>query len=141
MQGESVILRTVMGYARLETAKKMLGPDHPDVHQRAANVITRFVRNFAGMAYVFRRVLSEEYEVPLDVAVPLLRKSWYWPRNYFFNYPSVHAGTWHIPQSSWKRNVMRRYCTEEQMSRNLSRYELFCIQKKMDEEDILAMGW
>ena len=137
MQGESAILRTVMEYAHLKTAKTFLGPDHSDVFERAVKVVTRFMRNFSGMAYVFRRVLSDEY----NVAVPLLRKSWYLPRNYYFNYPSEHVGTWHQPRSGWKLELMIRYCTEEQMSRSVSRYELFCIQKEMDEEDILAVGW
>lgn len=142
MQGESVILRTVMVYAQLKTVKRFLGPKHPDVLQRAAKVVTKFLRNFSGMAHVFRRVLPEVYEVPLDTTLPLLRKTWYLPRNFVFNYPREFAGRWHSPPpSSWKRNIMRRYCTEEQLSRPLSRYELFCIQKKMYEEDILNMGW
>ena len=133
--------QSIANYCDLKVVRKIYGNNHPHVFQRAANIITKFVRNFTGMTFVFRRVLQDVYEVPLDVGVPLLRKSWYWPRNYYFNYPSEFVGTWHSPSSGWKRNVMRRYCTEEQMSRSLSRYELFFIQKEMDEEDILALGW
>lgn len=129
-----------MKYADLKTMRKALGPEHPDVLDRAGKAITKFVRNFSGLAYVFRKVLTEEYEVPVQGA-PLRRRSWYWPRNYYFNYPREFGPTWHRPYSEWKRGIMSEYCTAEQMARALSRYELFCIQKKMDEEDILNLGW
>lgn len=140
MERSTVILRTVMGYARLKTAHQALGPKHPDVLDRAAKIVARFVRNFWGMAYIFRRVLTEDYEVPVEGA-PLRRRSWFWPRNYYFNYPREFGRTWHRPYSDWKRRIMSKYCTAEEMARALSRYELFCIQKKMHEEDILNMGW
>jgi len=142
LRGHPVILRTIMGYADLKTAKTFLGPDHPDVLERAGKSITKFMRNFSGMAYMFRRVLPTSYEVPLEEgAHSRRRRSWYWPRNFFFNYPIEYARTWHNPSASWKRAIMQRYCTEEEISRPITRYELFRIQKKMREEHILDMGW
>lgn len=140
MEGGTAILRTVMGYANLKTAVGVLGPHHPDVLDRAAKIVARCMRNFSGMAHVFRRVLTQEYDVPVE-GVPLRTKSWFWPRNYFFNYPEEFVHTWHMPTSSWKRMLMLQYCPVHQMSRPVSRYELFCIQKEMREEDIINMGW
>ncbi len=117
-----------------------MGPNHPDVIDRAAKMVARFMRNFSGMAYVFRRVLPEEYDVPVEGA-PLRSKSWFWPRNFFFNYPEEFVHTWHMPRSAWKRALMGKYCSPEQLERHLSRYELFRVQKRMHEIDIIDIGW
>lgn len=129
-----------MQYASLKLASQVLGRDHPDVVRRASRAICKFMHNFSGMAYVFRRVIPDNYEVPVE-GEPLLRTTWFWPRNFFFNYPDEFVHTWHMPSSDWKREIMSEYCTKDQMMRPLSRYELFCVQKKMREEDILNLGW
>jgi hypothetical protein len=129
-----------MQYAPLKTARAVLGPDHPDVLQRAARTVTRFVRNFAVMAHVFRRVFPKSYEVPHEDE-PTRQKSWFWPRNFFFNYPKRHAQIWHQPSVQWKRAMMIHFCPPELVNRPVSRYELFCIQKNMPEEAIIEIGW
>lgn len=131
--------QSIVQYGGLKTARKLYGENHPYVLNRAANVVKRFVRNFTGMSQAYR-ILYDEYEVPLEGA-SLRRRTWFWPRNFYFNYPNEFVGTWHLPRSDWKRRVMQKYCTPAQLGSVVTRYELFCIQKKMHEEDILDMGW
>lgn len=132
--------QTVSTFGGLNVARKLYGPQHPYVLDRAAKVVTKFMRNYTGMAHVYRRIIYDMYEVPVE-GVPLRRRTWFWPRNYYFTYPNEFVSRWHQPHSDWKRHVMRKYCTNAQMSRTISRYELFCILKKMHERDILDMGW
>lgn len=140
--------QSIVKYGGLRLAQKMYGEKHPYVLQRAASVITRFMQNFTGMAKVFRHELYDSYEVPPEGAV-LRKRTWFWPRNYFFNYPKESVRTWHQPMAEWKQSLLTgwrgkwkvSYVPEHMIGRPISRYELFCIQKKLPEEVILNIGW
>ncbi len=125
------LVRTVLMYGGLRTARKMFGDDHPYVQNRAAQIIAKTIRNMYGVVHS-TKVLNER---DLQIAGVWL------PRVYFCLYPKPFVHRWHQSRSSWKREILSKYLQPGDFERDFTRLELFRLQQRMNPIEIFAIGW
>jgi hypothetical protein len=125
------LVRTVLMYGGLKTARKMFGDDHPYVQNRAAQIIAKTIRNMYGVVHS-TKVLNER---DLQIAGMWL------PRVYFCLYPKPFVHRWHKTRSDWKREILSNYLEPDDFERDFTRLELFRLQQRMNPIEIFAIGW
>lgn len=130
---DDLVLAVVANFCSLRDARNMYGTDHIYIQNRSAKVVTRAIRNFAGMVRETRNTLEDPELVEAAGHT-------FWTRAYFCIYPKQFAKKWHQAYA-WKRQLMSKYVPAGDLDREYTRLELFRLQRTMDFDDMLAIGW
>lgn len=135
---DALVLTNVAEFGSLRDAKKIFDETHSYVKNRSAKIISRAIRNFAGLVSAVNFTLHQcdrQLENSKNV-------KFFWPRAFFCKYPTPFYKSWHRrPSTGWKRGIMLTYLDPEDLQREFTRLELFRLQKQMQTSEILSIGW
>ena len=133
---DDLVLTVVADFCPLSDARKIFVQNTSYIQNRSARIVTKAVRNFAG--------LVSAVKVAFKTCGHLLERDdnqSFWPRAYFCTFPKPFFQNWHRPTSRWKRMLVTPYLTYNERNRDFTRLDLFRLQKQMQTNEILAIGW
>jgi hypothetical protein len=129
---DDLVLTVVADFCPLSDARRIFG-DNKYIQNRSARIVTKAIRNFAGLVSAVK-MISKTCEHHVD-------NQFFWPRAYFCTFPKPFFQNWHRPTSRWKRMLVTPYLPYNDRNRDFTRLDLFRLQKQMQTNEILAIGW
>lgn len=130
---DDLVLTVVANFCSLKDARNIFDSDHWYIQNRSAKVVSRAIRNFAGI--VRETINIFENDDLVDKAGHA-----FWTRAYFCLYPKQYVKKWHQTHAR-KRQIMFKYLPAQDLNREYTRLELFRLQRRMELDEIMFVGW
>ena len=109
-------------------------------YHRSATIISRFMRRVHGVRHRTPEINSI-YDQEDMTMYPLYLKRKYM-QLYFFEYTKEYIRSWYLNQGNWKDQIKNQYQRKHfNHPDEITRWDLWELQKQMNLEEILVIGW